>query len=100
MPSVFGCNCSGSRCGNGPNELVHRLGLPFLDNHYHGYQYSVFYMVNWGLSTQVRGASDQFGDIEKSSLEEALIDNLLNFAGTPKVINFSTNHHYHVHIGY
>ena len=23
---------------NGPNELVHRAGPPFLDNHYRGYQ--------------------------------------------------------------
>ena len=29
---------SGSRCGNVPNKLVHRAGLPFLDNHYCGYQ--------------------------------------------------------------
>ena len=28
--SVFG---SGSGCGNVPNELVHRVGPPFLDNH-------------------------------------------------------------------
>ena len=33
MPSVFGCIPSGSRYGNDPNELVHRAGLPFLDNH-------------------------------------------------------------------
>ena len=39
MPSVFGCISSGSRYGNGPNELVHRAGPPFLDNHYRGYQY-------------------------------------------------------------
>ena len=30
---------SGSRRGNGPNELVHKAGPPFLDNHYCGYQY-------------------------------------------------------------
>ena len=40
MPSVFGCIPSGSRYGNVPNELVHRAGPPFLDNHYRGYQYS------------------------------------------------------------
>ena len=38
MPSVFGCIPSGSRYGNVPNELVHRAGPPFLDNHYRGYQ--------------------------------------------------------------
>ena len=45
MPSVFGCIPSGSRYGNGPNELVHRsrAGLPFLDNHYRGYQCIVLY---------------------------------------------------------
>ena len=40
MPSVFGCIPSGSRYGNVPNELVHRAGPPFLDNHYRGYQYN------------------------------------------------------------
>ena len=40
MPSVFGCIPPGSRYGNVPNELVHRAGPPFLDNHYRGYQYS------------------------------------------------------------
>ena len=25
---------SRSRCGNVPNELIHRAGLPFLDNHF------------------------------------------------------------------
>ena len=30
---------SGSRCGNVPNELVHRAGRPFLDNQYRGYQW-------------------------------------------------------------
>ena len=30
---------SGSRYGNVPNELVHRAGPPFLDNHYHCNQY-------------------------------------------------------------
>ena len=39
MPSVLGYIPSGSRCGNVPNELVHRAGPPFLDNHYRGYQY-------------------------------------------------------------
>ena len=39
MPSVFGCIPSGSRYGNVPNELIHRAGPPFLDNHYRGYQY-------------------------------------------------------------
>ena len=34
MPSVFGCLPSRSRCGNVPNEFVHRAGPPFLDNHY------------------------------------------------------------------
>ena len=38
VPSVFGYIPSGSRYGNVPNELIHRAGLPFLDNHYHGYQ--------------------------------------------------------------
>ena len=38
MPSVFGCIPSGSRYGNVPNELIHRAGPPFLDNHYRGYQ--------------------------------------------------------------
>ena len=38
VPSVFGCIPSGSRYGNVPNELVHRAGPPFLDNHYRGYQ--------------------------------------------------------------
>ena len=28
---------TGSKCGNVPNELVHRAGLPFLDNHYCSY---------------------------------------------------------------
>ena len=36
----FGCIPSGSRHGNDPNELVHRAGPPFLDNHYRGYQYN------------------------------------------------------------
>ena len=40
MPSVFGCISSGSRYGNVPNELVHRAGPPFLDNHYRGYQFT------------------------------------------------------------
>ena len=39
MPLFLGCIPSGSRYGNVPNELVHRAGPPFLDNHYHGYQY-------------------------------------------------------------
>ena len=39
MPSVFGCIPPGSRYGNVPNELIHRAGPPFLDNHYRGYQY-------------------------------------------------------------
>ena len=38
MPSVFSCIPPGSRYGNVPNELIHRAGLPFLDNHYRGYQ--------------------------------------------------------------
>ena len=38
VPLVFGCTSSGSRCGNVPNELIHRAGPPFLDNHYRGYQ--------------------------------------------------------------
>ena len=37
MPSVLGCSPSGSRYGNVPNELIHRAGPPFLDNHYRGY---------------------------------------------------------------
>ena len=32
VSSVFGCIPSGSRCGDGPNELVHRAGPPFLDS--------------------------------------------------------------------
>ena len=39
MPLVFAYNPSESRCGNIPNEPAHRVGPPFLDNHYHGYQY-------------------------------------------------------------
>ena len=42
MPSVFGCISSGSRYGNIPNELVYRAGPPFLDNHYRGYQGTVY----------------------------------------------------------
>ena len=38
MPSVFGCIPSRSRYGNVPNELIRRVGPPFLDNHYRGYQ--------------------------------------------------------------
>ena len=34
MTSVFGCISFGTRCGNVPNELIHRGGLPFLENHY------------------------------------------------------------------
>ena len=34
----LGCISSGLRYGNVPNELVHRAGPPFLDNHYRGYQ--------------------------------------------------------------
>ena len=34
MPSVLGYIPPGSRYGNVPNELVHRAGLPFLDNYY------------------------------------------------------------------
>ena len=45
MPSVFGYIPSGSRCGNVPNELVHRAGPPFLDNHYRGYQYFRVYLT-------------------------------------------------------
>ena len=41
MPSVLGCSPSGSRYGNVPNELIHRAGPPFLDNHYRGYQYKI-----------------------------------------------------------
>ena len=40
MPSVFDYIPSRSRCGNVPNELVHRAGPLFLDNHYCGYQYA------------------------------------------------------------
>ena len=46
MPSVFGCVPSGSRYDNVPNELIHRAGTPFLDNHYRGYQYYVLYAVS------------------------------------------------------
>ena len=45
MPSVFGYIPSGSRYGNVPNELVHRAGPPFLDNHYRGYQYAQFELL-------------------------------------------------------
>ena len=38
VPSVLGCCPSGSRYSNVPNELIHRAGPPFLDNHYRGYQ--------------------------------------------------------------
>ena len=49
MPSVLGCSPSGSRYGNVPNELIHRAGPPFLDNHYRGYQY------DWeGLATALK----------------------------------------------
>ena len=41
LMAVFGCNPSGLRCGNSPNELVHRAGPPFLDNYYCGYQYNL-----------------------------------------------------------
>ena len=51
MPSVFGCIPSGSRYGNVPNELIHRAGPPFLDNHYRGYQY-----VNLREGIRVMGA--------------------------------------------
>ena len=34
----FGCFPIESRCGNVPNELVHRAQPPFLDDHYCGYQ--------------------------------------------------------------
>ena len=37
MPSVLGCSPSGSRYGNVPNELIHRAGPPFLDNHYRSF---------------------------------------------------------------
>ena len=40
MSSVLGCSPSGSRYGNVPNELIHRAGPPFLDNHYRGYQHA------------------------------------------------------------
>ena len=50
MPSVFGCTPSRSRCGNVPNELVHRAGLPFLNNHYSdcGYQHCCLRLNNIG----------------------------------------------------
>ena len=57
MPSVFGCIPSGSRYGNGPNELVHRAGPPFLDNHYRGYQlldYWCFYFLANVLAFHVK----------------------------------------------
>ena len=41
MPTDFGYIPPGSRCGNVPNELVHGVGLPFLDDHYRDYQWSV-----------------------------------------------------------
>ena len=47
MPSVFGYIPSGSRYGNVPNELIHRAGRPFLDNHYRGYQYFMK-TITWG----------------------------------------------------
>ena len=50
MPSVFGCDPSGSmiglRCGNSPNELVHRVGPSFLVSHYCGYQYIFWFDIH------------------------------------------------------
>ena len=46
MPSVLGYIPSGSRYGNIPNELVRIAGSPFLDNHYHGYQYYTNFQSN------------------------------------------------------
>ena len=48
MTSVFGCIPSGSRYCNVPNELIHRVGPPFLDNHYRGYQCDNL-NFNWSL---------------------------------------------------
>ena len=45
VPSVFGCIPSGSRYANALNGLVHRVGPPFLDNYYHGYQYCTLFFV-------------------------------------------------------
>ena len=45
MPSVSCCIPSGLRYGNVPNELVHRAGPPFLDNHYRGYQWGTKLIV-------------------------------------------------------
>ena len=56
MPSVFGCFPPGSRYGRVPNELIHRAGPPFLDNHYRGYQY---YMSN-GVHSAVGLVSEGF----------------------------------------
>ena len=79
MPSVFGCIPSGSRYGNVPNELVHRAGPPFLDNHYRGYQYQ--FMV-----------SPLYGFREASYKEEMAefvgIFNLLSFANRPCTFTF------------
>ena len=37
----FGCIPSGSRCGNVPNELVHKARPPISVNHYCGCQYNI-----------------------------------------------------------
>ena len=40
------CILSGSRYGNVLNELVHRVGPPFLDNQYRDYQYAFRDLMN------------------------------------------------------
>ena len=62
MPSVLGCSQSGSRYGNVPNELIHRAGPPFLDNHYRGYQYTQYLVVTIIISFLVKLARQLFQD--------------------------------------
>ena len=60
MPSVFGCIPSGSRYGNVPNELVHRAGPPFLDNHYRGYQYNASSCHSENVKLSLRREEDMY----------------------------------------
>ena len=52
MPSAFGY-ILGSGYGNVPNELVHRAGPSFLDNHYCGYQ--LFIVQTYRIAGNFRG---------------------------------------------
>ena len=56
VPSVFGCIPLGSRYGNVPNELIHRAGPPFLDNHYRGYQY-IFNIIMLAKNNSYEGVT-------------------------------------------